>query len=49
MKISNALNAVFEITAERGDPLTVGALYVVAFLLPYLWTLFVKKKIKRYG
>ena len=48
VKVSNALNVVFEITAERGDPLTISALYVIAFLIPYLFTLFYKKKIKRY-
>ena len=46
--ISNALNEVFEITAERGDPLMISALYVIAFLLPYLFTLLFKKKIKGY-
>ena len=48
VRITNAINDVFEITAIREDPLTISALYVIAFLIPYLWTLFVKKKIKRY-
>lgn len=46
--MSNAINRLFEITEIQEDPLTISALYVVAFLLPYLWTVFVKKKIKRY-
>ena len=46
-KISNSINTVFKITSVRENPLTISAFYVIAFLLPYLWTLFVKKKIKR--
>ncbi|MEE9525296.1 MAG: hypothetical protein V3V78_01675 [Candidatus Woesearchaeota archaeon] len=48
VRMSNAINVVFDISEVRGDPLTISALYVIAFLLPYLWTLFVKKKIKKY-
>ncbi|MBR9691242.1 hypothetical protein GOV06_00485 [Candidatus Woesearchaeota archaeon] len=48
VKISNAINNVFTLTEVRGDPLTVSALYVIAFLTPYLFTLFYKKKIKTY-
>jgi hypothetical protein len=48
VRIVNALNDVFKITSLRENPLTISALYVIAFLLPYLWTLFVKKKIKAY-
>ena len=48
VRISNSVNDVFQITEVRGDPLVVGALYVIAFLAPYLFTLFYKKKIKRY-
>ena len=48
VKISNAINEVFEITVIRGDPILISAVYVIAFLVPYLWTIFVKKKIKRY-
>lgn len=48
VRISNALNDVFGITNIRGDALTISAIYVIAFLLPYLWTVFVKKKIKTY-
>ena len=47
-KISNAINSVFVISEVRGDPLIISALYVVGFLTPYLFTLFYKKKIKRY-
>jgi len=48
VKASNALNVLFDISKVRGNPLIVSAFYVIAFLVPYLWTLFVKKKIKRY-
>ncbi len=48
VKASNAINILFDISEVKGDPLTVSALYVIAFLIPYLWTLFVKKKIKKY-
>ena len=48
VRISNAVNEVFNISEVRGNPLIISAFYVVAFLLPYLWTLFVHNKIKRY-
>ena len=48
VRISNAINQVFTITSIREDPLTISTIYVIAFLLPYLWTVLVKKKIKRY-
>jgi len=48
VRISNAINDVFQITAVREDPLSIAAFYVVGFLIPYLFTLFYKKKIKRY-
>ena len=48
VRITNAINDVFQITAIREDPVTISALYVIAFLLPYLFTLFYKKKIKTY-
>ena len=48
VKISNSINAVFGITAVREDPLLISALYIIAFLAPYLFTLFYKKKIKSY-
>ena len=47
-RIANAINNVFVITIIREDPLITAALYVIAFLTPYLFTLFYKKKIKRY-
>ena len=47
VRISNAVNDVFKISETRENPLIISALYVVAFLLPYLWTLFVHNKIKR--
>ncbi|MBD3354759.1 hypothetical protein GF361_02115 [Candidatus Woesearchaeota archaeon] len=48
VKASNAINILFDISEVKGDPVTVSALYAIAFLLPYLWTLFVNKKIKKY-
>ena len=48
VRISNAINDIFVITNIRENPLIISAVYVIAFLLPYLWTVFVKKKIKRY-
>jgi len=48
VKISNSINDVFQITAVRENPMAISALYVIAFLLPYLFTLFYKKKIKTY-
>lgn len=47
-RITNAINDVFVITDLREDPLVVSAIYVISFILPYLWTVFAKKKIKKY-
>ncbi|MBW2996494.1 hypothetical protein KY332_04305 [Candidatus Woesearchaeota archaeon] len=46
--VSNAINNAFNLSSVRDSPLTISALYVIAFLVPYLWTLLVRKKIKRY-
>ena len=43
--IANALNEVLRTSTIRESPITVSVLYVVAFMLPYLWSVFVKKKV----
>ena len=48
VRISNAINDVFQISSVREDPLSIAAFYVVGFLAPYLFTLLYKKKIKKY-
>ena len=44
-RLANALNDVLRTSTMRGSPITVSLLYVVAFMMPYLWSVFVKKKI----
>lgn len=44
VKVANAINEVLRLNVIRDNPYTISILYVIAFMLPYLWTLFVKKK-----
>ena len=45
IKAANALNEVLRISTVRENPITVSILYVIAFMLPFLWSVFVSRKI----
>ena len=45
VRVANALSIVLEIGSVRDDPIFASALYIIAFMLPYLWSIFVKKRI----
>ena len=45
-RMANALNNVLKLTVIRENPFTVAAIYTVAFILPYFWTFWIKKKYK---
>jgi hypothetical protein len=46
VKVANAMNDVLRVSTVREDPITISILYVVAFIIPYLWSVFVKKRIE---
>jgi hypothetical protein len=43
---ANSLNNLLRFSAIRQDPYTISILYVIAFILPFLWSIFVTKKIE---
>jgi uncharacterized membrane protein len=43
-KIANALNNIMKVSIAREDPFTIAAIYAVAFILPYFWSAWIKKK-----
>jgi len=44
--MANALNNVFQFSQIRENPFSVAAVYTIAFILPYFWTFWIKKKYK---
>jgi hypothetical protein len=44
--MANAINNVLKLSIVREDPFTIAAVYTVAFILPYFWTFWIKKKYK---
>ena len=45
-RMANALNNVLQLSIVREDPFSIAAIYTVAFILPYFWTFWIKKKYK---
>ena len=45
ISIANAINDVLKINMVKEDPITISIFYVVAFMVPYLWSVLVKKRI----
>ena len=45
VKVAEAMNEVLRVGIVREDPIFVSSLYAIAFILPYLYTVFVSKKI----
>jgi len=45
-RIANAINNVLQLSVVREDPFSVAAVYTVAFILPYFWSFWIKKKYK---
>jgi len=45
VRIANSINEALGISIVREGPITISILYIVAFMLPYLWSIFVKKRI----
>jgi hypothetical protein len=45
INVANAINSALSIGALKEDPVTLSIMYVAAFILPYLWTVFVSRKI----
>jgi len=42
--IAEAINSVFKFGVVRETPAIAGAIYVIAFILPYLWTVLMKNR-----
>jgi len=45
VKVSMAISDYLNINVVNDDPISISAIYVIAFMMPYLWAVFVKKKI----
>ena len=45
VKATNALNEVLRLSTARENPITISIIYVIAFMIPFLWSVFVSRKI----
>lgn len=45
VKVSMAISDYLKIGSTNDNPVSISAVYVIAFMMPYLWSIFVKKKI----